>query len=153
MGDPNRRAGGDGLISELKKFRLACLDRQCGSMEQHYTAKQAWRERQLDAERGRTARPICAQPTVVYAREREGKSQVISLACRAALDMEYAVLVFVAPTKVSPVADTATKVREAEFIFQYGVANKFPLQPILPFHSILPFYLSLSFATLDFSML
>lgn len=80
-------------------------------MEQHYTAKQAYRERQLDAERSRTAKPICAQPTVVYAREREGKSQVISLACRAALDMNYAVLVFVAPTKVSPVADTATKVR------------------------------------------
>lgn len=99
------------MINELKKFRLACLDRQCGDLEQHYAAKQAYKERQLDAERSRTARPICAQPTVVYAREREGKSQVISLACRAALDMNYAVLVFVAPTKVSPVADTATKVR------------------------------------------
>ena len=102
--------GGTALVDELKKFRLACLDRQCGGMEQYYTAHREWEERELDAERSRTAKNILAQPMVVYAREREGKSQVISLTCRAALDLDCAALVFVAPTKVSPVADTATKV-------------------------------------------
>jgi len=104
----------------LKNFRLACLDRQCSSTEQYLTANQDYEERKFDAERSRTARPICAQPVVVYAREREGKSQVIALSCRAALDMDCAVLVFVAPTKVSPVADTAAKVRTLWQLFWFN---------------------------------
>ena len=53
--------------------------------------------------------PVCTQPFSIYGAEREGKTNAQVSAQRAALDMGFATVVFVAPTKVAPVVDMHTK--------------------------------------------
>ena len=59
--------------------------------------------------------PVCTQPFSIYGAEREGKTNAQFSAQRAALDMGFAAVVFVAPTKVAPVVDMHTKLFTAGF--------------------------------------